>query len=236
MSLEIVGARLRVGRDAEAFDLDIPRLALAPGSLTALVGPSGSGKTTVLELAALLHRPAALARFRISNADAGALALRGSLTERARFRAKHVSYTLQSGGVLPFLSGRENALAGLRVTGAILDGSARTRLARAAQILGITDALDKHRSQLSGGERRRIGLLRALVAPRPLVLVDEPTSALDHETAERAIASLRGLAEEHGCTVLIATHDEWRVREAGFRVYQLITEARQDKRLLRPAP
>jgi len=234
MSLSIRGARLRVGCDADAFDLDVPKLDLASGSLTALIGPSGSGKTTVLEMAALLHRPAALEQFQVAGAEVRSLALRASPTERARFRAAHISYTVQSGGVLPFLTGRENAFAGLRVAGLAVDRSARIRLERIAQALGMAAALDKHRSQLSGGERRRIGLIRALVAPRPLVLVDEPTSALDGESADRAIESLSNLAEEFGSTVLIATHDEWRVRDAGFAVHELSTCSRLDKRLLQP--
>ena len=151
MSLRILGGRLRVGRGSEAFEVDIPRLELVPASLVALVGPSGVGKTTVLELASLMRTPDALNVFDIAGTDARNLALHGGLSARAAFRSRHLTYIVQSGGVLPFLSARENALAGLRSAGEPVDAAAIARLEAGAEALGVADALDKRRAQLSGG-------------------------------------------------------------------------------------
>lgn len=232
MSLRILGGRLRVGRNDEAFEVDVPSLNLASGSLTALVGPSGAGKTTVLELVGLMRTPDALDALDIDGRDARDLALQGGLSACAAFRSLYVTYVVQSGGVLPFLSARENALAGLRATGSAVDAAALARLEAGAEALGIAGALEKQRAQLSGGERRRVGLLRALVAPRRLVLVDEPTTALDGKSADSVISALKTLALEHGSTVLIVTHDERRAREAGFQIYELDLRAGGLRRVL----
>ncbi|NKN31680.1 ATP-binding cassette domain-containing protein [Marichromatium bheemlicum] len=219
--LRLAAAELRVGDAARGFTLELPELRLAAGERVALVGPSGIGKTTLLELVALLQRPTRLAALEIAGHDARELALRGGLNARAAFRARHLSYMVQSGGVLPFLSARDNALAAARVAGERIDAALLERLAIGAERLGLGAALQRGRAELSGGERKRLGLLRVLVAPRPLVLADEPTSALDGAAATTVMTALGELASRHGCAVLIVTHDEVRARAAGFRLCAL---------------
>lgn len=221
MSLRIHGARLQIGKAAKILELLVPELNLDSGTCTALTGRSGSGKTSVLELAALMRAPANVGEFRIDDRDVRQLSLTGSFDARAALRAKYISYTVQSGGVLPFLNGEENALAGVRVLGRPVNASIRKRLLSMAHVLNAEDLLSKHRSELSGGERYRIGLIRSLLVPKPLVLADEPTAALDDSLASVALQLLRELADLHKSTVLIATHDVKLAQDTGFTIRRM---------------
>lgn len=221
MSLNTIDATLTVGNGEAGFDIAIPELDLPPSSCTAIIGQSGAGKTSILEFLSLMRTPSSVTSLAISGVEVRALAMQEDISARAEFRARHIMYVVQSGGVLPFLSVQENALAGLRASGETADSRAMIRLKEGAKQLGMTKVLDKKRHQLSGGERRRVGLLRALVSPRPVVVIDEPTNALDAESADRAVEALRLLAEYRGSAVLVVTHDERRIREAGFRMFEL---------------
>lgn len=226
MTLDLQGARVVIGcpadggGDAPGFVLDIARLRLRPGDMVAVTGRSGAGKTAVLEVAGLLRAPAAAACFTLNGVDVRAVALSRDADARARARRDCIIFVPQSGGVAPFLSARDNALAGLRAQGRAVDDGAEQCLAEGARALDLSTAMAKRRDALSGGERRRVGLLRALVSRPALAIVDEPTSGLDPATADAAVATLATLAAS-GAAILAATHDIARFRAAGFSVMRV---------------
>ncbi|MDF2235884.1 ATP-binding cassette domain-containing protein [Albimonas sp. CAU 1670] len=223
--LSVRGARVRPGGAETLLEVALDSLDVAPGGCVALTGPSGAGKTTLMELLGLVRRPDELGEYQLGGWDLTELARSGDIAARARLRAETIAYVPQSGGVLPFLDARGNGLAGLDARGGFRSAAARERLEREARTLGVDAALGRRRAELSGGERRRVGLLRALADPRTLTLADEPTSALDPATADRVLARLAEFAAETGGMVIIVTHDGDRARRHGFAMHDLRADA-----------
>jgi ABC-type lipoprotein export system ATPase subunit len=166
-------------------------------ALTAVTGPSGSGKTTLLDVVAGLELP-----------DAGRVDLLGTTvtaldrTERAAIRRAHVGYVAQQPELVPFLSARENVELGLRLHGAPSDGALA-----ALDAVGLAERAEQRVERLSGGERLRVVIARAL-APSPDVLIaDEPTARLDEANGLAVAALLSRLAREWGAAVVVASHD-----------------------------
>jgi ATP-binding cassette subfamily C protein CydD len=174
----------------DGFDLDV-----APGEIVALLGPSGSGKTTLLNL---LLGLAPLSGGEVSIGDQR-LSHLGSI-------AASVAWAGQSPVVLPGTLADNLALAH--------PGATREALEQAARAVGLTDVLDgrggldalldERGAGLSGGERRRLGLARAMLKPAPILLLDEPTADLDAASEQALLPILRQAAQ--GRTTLIATH------------------------------
>lgn len=225
--LDVAGARLRVGgAGGDAFAVAVPVLRLRRGERVAVVGPSGCGKSLLLEFLALLVRPAGIDRFVLATAaddrrDLTGDIAAGRIDALARLRAGPLGYVPQSGGVLPFLSARAHATAGLRLAGRWRDPEARARFDRIAEALGIGAHLAKTRDQLSGGQRKRVALLAGLSVPRRLLIADEPTAGLDAASGAAVMALLAGQAADEGTAILIATHDADAAHRAGFAVRAL---------------
>lgn len=206
--------------DGRRFRLDIDHLAAQPGEKLALTGPSGAGKTTTLDFLALLNRPATLGQYTLTGPeirlDISADLLAGHLDRLAPFRAGPIGYIPQIGGMLPFLSAKENALVPVRAGGTGIDISVRNRLAHLSEQLGLADHLSKYRKQLSGGERKRVSILRALIRPRLLLLADEPTAGLDDAMAERVMDLIGSVCATDKTICIMATHDIDRARVLGY--------------------
>jgi putative ABC transport system ATP-binding protein len=178
------------------------------GELVALVGRSGSGKSTLLNLVAGLEVPDR-GRIEVGGVDVGAL----DDGRRTVFRRDSIGIVFQFFNLLPVLTALDNvALPGL------LAGRRRDAVeARAGDLLarvGLADRAGAFPDQLSGGEQQRVATARALVNEPAVVLADEPTGNLDAESGERTLDLLRGLAEEDGQTILLATHDPAAARRA----------------------
>jgi len=190
------------------FELWVPALTLKAGELVVLKGVSGSGKSTLLDILALVSRPDRAAYFRFTpgpgrGADAAQLWRDGQVDTLSRLRGEHIGYILQTGGLLPFLTVRENIGLPCRLLGRPL----LRAVPELAERLGISRQLDKFPAQLSVGERQRVAIARALVHRPNVVLADEPTASVDPLNAAAILQVLLELVERFGTTTVIASHD-----------------------------
>jgi molybdate transport system ATP-binding protein len=189
--LGLAGLRLPL----QPFTLEVEATLTAAAS--GICGPSGAGKTSLLELIAGLRRPAA-GRVAL---DGEVLTDIGSDTPRGVFlpaRHRRIGYVPQDGALFPHLSVRGNLLYGRR------DGEMPDAV---VEVLGLGPLLDRGIPQLSGGERRRVALGRALAAGPRLLLLDEPLSGLDDALRERVLDHLRMVRDELGVPMLYVSHD-----------------------------
>lgn len=181
--------------------LDDLALEVGDGEFLALVGASGSGKTTLLALLGGLERPQT-GTVRVLGEELSSLSGDGL----ARFRSRTVGFVFQHFGLLDSLTAAENVELACTLGGRPV--AARRR--RAADLLGRLGVGDRagHRPvELSGGERQRVAIARALANEPRLVLADEPTGNLDRDSSITVAEVLRRLPDEHGCTVVLVTHD-----------------------------
>ncbi len=180
--------------------LDVPTLDVAAGTCLRVRGPNGVGKTTLLHLLAGLLRPDA-GTVRIAGTDIVGL----GEAQLDRFRARGVGYVLQNAWLLDGLSARENVAAALLFGGAARGG----RMKRAEALLdrlGVGHRAAHQPHQLSGGERQKVALARALANDPPLLLADEPFASLDRAAADGLARDLESLVREEGRTLVLVSH------------------------------
>lgn len=215
--LEISGLHCLRGVGAKAYRVELPRLTLRRGEVLALTGASGSGKSTLLEVLGLVAAPLPGARFTWLGGngpvDLAALWRRDAQRSLARLRAAGIGFVMQTGGLLPFLTVRENLGINRRLIGLPEDGDDLRHL---IERLEIGPLLDAHPRRLSVGQQQRASIGRALAHAPTLLLADEPTSALDPRLAGRVLTLLLDLAAELGTAVVIATHEHERVHALGL--------------------
>lgn len=188
-------------RGAEQTVLVGVNLTVAKGSFVALTGASGSGKTTLLELAVGLQRP-----------TAGSVSIGGTLISElsearvAELRLARVGLLFKDHSLIDTLPAADNVALPLLLAGA----QARPAMERAHALLTsleLAHLAAELPGELSQGERHRLQLARALVNDPELLVADEPTAGLDSVAADEVMRLLAGQVEEHGLTVLMATHD-----------------------------
>jgi len=173
--------------------------AVEPGEYAAIMGESGSGKTTLLNILAALDKP-----------TSGSVLLDGqdivSIRERdiAAFRRDHLGFVFQDFNLLDTFTIQDNILLPLVLAGRKFP-EMQQRLAPLAQRLGLAELLQKYPYEVSGGQKQRAAVARALITEPRLVLADEPTGALDSKASDNLLR-LFGQINAGGQTILMVTH------------------------------
>lgn len=171
------------------------------GEIVAIVGASGAGKTTLLQIIGTLDKP-----------DRGSVEINGvkvhqlSRDEQSDFRNRQMGFVFQSHQLLPEFTAVENVAIPSMIAGV----SKKVSLAKARYILdklGMSHRLEHRPAKLSGGEKQRVAVARALINDPLLILADEPTGALDSDNRRELHAIFHQLNEEEGQTFLIVSHD-----------------------------
>jgi putative ABC transport system ATP-binding protein len=187
---------------------------VAPGEILILMGPSGSGKTTLLSVVSGILRPTA-GTVELFDSEITRL----SRQKLAEFRRRHLGFIFQGFNLFGALTARENVEVALHLKGT--NGRpARIEANRLLERTGISQRAEHLPKDMSGGEKQRVSIARALAGNPSLIVADEPTASLDSESGHAVTALLRALAKENGCTVLIVTHDT-RIADTGDRIARL---------------
>ena len=181
----------------KGIDLDIER-----GEIVSIVGPSGAGKTTLLQIMGTLDR-----------ADSGSVVINNTDVSRlsqkalARFRNQEIGFVLQFHQLLPEFTALENVM-----IPALIAGRSRKEAHKRAEellaFMGLSDRATHKPAELSGGEKQRVAVARALVNKPAVVLADEPSGSLDSANKAELHALFFRLRDELGQTFVIVTHDE----------------------------
>ena len=176
-------------------------LSLKEGELISISGPSGCGKSTLLNILGTLDQP-----------DKGTLEITGKnvalLDDESvsRLRSEFIGFVFQFHHLLPEFTIAEN----LMIPQRLLGRSEKTATDRVTELLSKVNLLPRYNHRpnaISGGERQRVGLLRALVNEPSIVLADEPTGNLDVETARQLMEMIQNLAKDFNQAFLIVTHN-----------------------------
>ncbi len=170
------------------------------GEKVAIIGPSGSGKSTLLSLIGLLDTPTE-GRITIDGKDVGTL----SESEQARVRNEKIGFVFQSFELIAPFTAFENITAPLDVGGVLV---ANSRAEELLEDIGLASRRDAMPFMLSGGEKQRIAIARALVREPAILLADEPTGSLDRATGMHVLSMLLDVVAKKETTLLLITHDE----------------------------
>jgi multiple sugar transport system ATP-binding protein len=184
---------IRLGGNAIIEKLD---LAVNPGEFLVLLGPSGCGKST------LLHSIAGLI-----DVSGGRMEIAGQDVTWADPKDRGIGMVFQSYALYPTMSVERNLSFGPRISG-VDKGEIDRRVAKAAQMLHLTELLQRKPSQLSGGQRQRVAIGRALVRQADVLLFDEPLSNLDAKLRSELRRDLKQLHKDLGATMIYVTHDQ----------------------------
>jgi putative ABC transport system ATP-binding protein len=190
-------------------DIDIQ---VEAGAFLVIGGSSGSGKTTLLTLLSGLDRPTS-GEVHIDGLDIS----RASEEELAPLRSRTIGFVFQSFHLVPSMTARENIMFPAEL---IKDPRAGERAEQLLQRVGLAHRRDNLPSQLSGGEKQRIALCRAMINRPALLFADEPTGNLDSENGNLVLKQLVELKNEHNATLILVTHNP-EIARAADRVVTL---------------
>ena len=214
------------------FRLRVPDIDIKAEENIALVGHSGCGKSTLLDMLALILHPDKTDTFSLQpvgekTSDIDKLWQRRRQSTLSQIRKKHIGYVLQSGGLLPYLTVRENIELPRRLLGLADDDS----ISSIARVLGIHRQLDKLPGLLSAGERQRAAFARALAHRPTILLADEPTASLDPITARKIMAVVMELIKGLKSTLITASHDWAHVYKMDLRTLHQEAEPVENGRI-----
>ena len=198
-------------------------LEVQPGELILVMGPSGSGKTTTLSMLGGLLRPTA-GSVRIKGVELTTL----SEAQLAAVRLRRIGFVFQAFTLLSALTVEENILFPARLGRTNLQ-EARSRALDLMKRLGLSNRRTALPKSLSGGEKQRVAVARALINEPPLILADEPTGNLDSKSGQEVVMTLHDIARDEGRAVVIVTHDP-RVEDVADHILWIEDGALRDRR------
>ena len=177
-------------------------LHIKKGEVVSIVGPSGAGKTTLLQIIGTLDRPDSGSLW-IDGVDASTL----SKNQLSDFRNKHIGFVFQFHQLLPEFSALENIMIPAFIAGKS-HSEAKKRAEELLSFMGLQDRASHKPAELSGGEKQRVAVARALVNNPSVILADEPSGSLDTKNKEELHQLFFDLRDKFGQTFVIVTHDE----------------------------
>lgn len=181
----------------KGIDLEINK-----GEIVSIVGPSGAGKTTLLQIMGTLDEP-----------DAGVVQIDGTVVSRMKekelsaFRNKNIGFVFQFHQLLPEFTALENVLIPALIAG-VSSKEAHERAMKILDFMGLVDRASHKPNELSGGEKQRVAVARALINDPAVILADEPSGSLDTHNKEDLHQLFFDLRDRLGQTFVIVTHDE----------------------------
>lgn len=184
-------------RVLKGIDLEINK-----GEIVSIVGPSGAGKTTLLQIMGTLDEP-----------DAGSVQIDGTVVSRMKekqlsaFRNKNIGFVFQFHQLLPEFTALENVMIPAFIAG-VSSKEANERAVKILEFMGLADRASHKPNELSGGEKQRVAVARALINDPAVILADEPSGSLDTRNKEDLHELFFDLRDRLGQTFVIVTHDE----------------------------
>ena len=181
----------------KGIDLEINK-----GEIVSIVGPSGAGKTTLLQIMGTLDEP-----------DAGTVQIDGTVVSRMKekelsaFRNKNIGFVFQFHQLLPEFTALENVMIPALIAG-VSSKEANDRAMKILHFMGLVDRASHKPNELSGGEKQRVAVARALINDPAVILADEPSGSLDTHNKEDLHQLFFDLRDRLGQTFVIVTHDE----------------------------
>lgn len=181
----------------KGIDLEINK-----GEIVSIVGPSGAGKTTLLQIMGTLDEP-----------DGGVVQIDGTVVSRMKekelsaFRNKNIGFVFQFHQLLPEFTALENVMIPALIAG-VSSKEAHERAMKILDFMGLVDRASHKPNELSGGEKQRVAVARALINDPAVILADEPSGSLDTHNKEDLHQLFFDLRERLGQTFVIVTHDE----------------------------
>lgn len=181
----------------KGIDLEINK-----GEIVSIVGPSGAGKTTLLQIMGTLDEP-----------DAGTVQIDGTVVSRMKekelsaFRNKNIGFVFQFHQLLPEFTALENVMIPALIAG-VSSKEAHERAMKILDFMGLVDRASHKPNELSGGEKQRVAVARALINDPAVILADEPSGSLDTHNKEDLHQLFFDLRDRLGQTFVIVTHDE----------------------------
>lgn len=177
-------------------------LHINKGEVVSIVGPSGAGKTTLLQIIGTLDKP-----------DSGTICLDGidvdklSTRKLSDFRNQHIGFVFQFHQLLPEFTALENVMIPAYIAGKS-NSEAKQRALELLEFMGLSDRANHKPAELSGGEKQRVAVARALVNKPAVILADEPSGSLDSKNKAELHQLFFDLRDKFGQTFVIVTHDE----------------------------
>ncbi len=176
-------------------------MAVPAGALIGIMGPSGSGKSTLLHILGLVEEPTE-GRLILDGEDIYA----GGRADSNRLRREKIGFIFQFPNLIPFLTAKENVVLPMDLDG-VNEEQARQRAGELLDYLGVAERADDLPEHMSGGEKQRVMIARALANKPKMILADEPTASLDAERGLSVMGVLRKIANEQRTAILVVTHD-----------------------------
>ena len=177
-------------------------LHIDKGEVVSIVGPSGAGKTTLLQIIGTLDKP-----------DSGSINIDGidvlklNTRKLSDFRNRHIGFVFQFHQLLPEFTALENVMIPAYIAGTST-GEAKKRAMELLQFMGLADRAQHKPNELSGGEKQRVAVARALINNPAVILADEPSGSLDSKNKAELHQLFFDLRDQYGQTFVIVTHDE----------------------------